>query len=151
VLAAKVAGIATAIAEAPATLGASLAAIPGILAEAAAALAVFEGLKAVIRSIPEMAKGGIVTSPTVAMVGEGSEPEAIIPLSQLPRFIGAQGTALPPKAQAIVAGERPTVIFNLTVSGNTVMNERDVDRLTDRVMTRATGHLRRLGLKPVRA
>jgi len=92
-----------------------------------------------------------VTSPTVAMVGEGSEPEAIIPLSQLPRFIGAQGTALPPKAQAIVAGERPTVIFNLTVSGNTVMNERDVDRLTDRVMTRATGHLRRLGLKPVRA
>lgn len=151
VLASKAAGIATAIANAPATFGASLAAIPGILAEAAAALAVFEGLKAVIRSIPEMAKGGIVTSPTVAMVGEGSEPEAIIPLSQLPRFIGAQGATLPPRAQAIVAGERPTVILNLTVSGNTVMNERDVDRLTDRVMTRATGHLRRLGLKPARA
>jgi hypothetical protein len=33
--------------------------------------------------IPELAEGGIVTGPTLAMIGEGREPEAIIPLSKL--------------------------------------------------------------------
>lgn len=32
--------------------------------------------------IPELANGGIVTSPTLAMVGEGGEPEAVVPLSK---------------------------------------------------------------------
>jgi hypothetical protein len=34
-------------------------------------------------SLPRLAEGGIVTSPTIAMIGEGREPEAIIPLSKL--------------------------------------------------------------------
>jgi hypothetical protein len=33
--------------------------------------------------IPELAEGGIVTSPTLAMIGEGRGPEAVIPLSKL--------------------------------------------------------------------
>ena len=33
--------------------------------------------------IPTMAEGGIVTSPTLAMIGEGRGPEAVIPLSKL--------------------------------------------------------------------
>ncbi len=41
--------------------------------------------------IPGLAEGGIVTSPTLAMIGEGGEPEAVIPLSQLDRFGGAGG------------------------------------------------------------
>ena len=35
-----------------------------------------------------MAEGGIVTRPTLAMIGEGNEPEAVIPLSKM----GAMGT-----------------------------------------------------------
>lgn len=38
-------------------------------------------------NIPRLAEGGIVTAPTLAMVGEGGEPEAIIPLSQLNKII----------------------------------------------------------------
>lgn len=33
--------------------------------------------------IPAMARGGIVTKPTLALIGEGSEDEAVIPLSRL--------------------------------------------------------------------
>lgn len=33
--------------------------------------------------IPKLAEGGIITSPTLAMVGEGREAEAVIPLSKL--------------------------------------------------------------------
>lgn len=36
-----------------------------------------------VPNIPMLAEGGIVTSPTLAMIGEGGQPEAVIPLSKL--------------------------------------------------------------------
>jgi hypothetical protein len=36
-----------------------------------------------VPDIPMLAEGGIVTSPTLAMIGEGNGPEAVIPLSKL--------------------------------------------------------------------
>jgi hypothetical protein len=36
-----------------------------------------------VPDIPELKDGGIVTQATLAMIGEGNEPEAIIPLSKL--------------------------------------------------------------------
>jgi hypothetical protein len=36
-----------------------------------------------VPDIPLLANGGIISSPTLAMVGEGGEPEAVIPLSKL--------------------------------------------------------------------
>lgn len=36
-----------------------------------------------VPNIPMLAEGGIVTSPTLAMIAEGGEPEAVIPLSKL--------------------------------------------------------------------
>ena len=41
-----------------------------------------------IPTIPLLAQGGIITRPTLAMVGEGGEPEAVIPLSRLNQFAG---------------------------------------------------------------
>lgn len=38
-------------------------------------------------SIPRLAEGGIITSPTLAMVGEGGEAEAVIPLSKLDKML----------------------------------------------------------------
>lgn len=56
------------------------------------------GMKAVAASsgiqIPFLAEGGIVTAPTLAMVGEGGESEAVIPLSKLPQIAGATGGAV---------------------------------------------------------
>lgn len=41
-------------------------------------------------NIPKLANGGIVTSPTLAMVGEGGESEAVIPLSKLDQMLAAE-------------------------------------------------------------
>jgi hypothetical protein len=41
------------------------------------------GKKFSMPQIEMLAEGGIVTSPTLAMIGEGNEPEAVIPLSKL--------------------------------------------------------------------
>lgn len=44
-----------------------------------------------ISEIAYLAKGGIVTEPTVSMVGEGSEPEAVLPLSKLVSMLDRMG------------------------------------------------------------
>ena len=41
-----------------------------------------------VAKIPMLAKGGIATGPTLAMVGEGRESEAIMPLSKLDSLMG---------------------------------------------------------------
>jgi hypothetical protein len=43
----------------------------------------FGGKGFAVPDIPLLAQGGIISSPTLAMVGEGGEPEAVIPLSKL--------------------------------------------------------------------
>ena len=43
------------------------------------------------KGIPKAANGGIVSKPTVAMVGEGGESEAIIPLSKLKDMLSGIG------------------------------------------------------------
>jgi hypothetical protein len=40
--------------------------------------------------VPQFAEGGRVDRPTLAMIGEGGEPEYIVPQSKVPQFIGAQ-------------------------------------------------------------
>lgn len=49
---------------------------------------VFAGIK-----IPGLADGGVVTGPTLAMVGEGGQPEAIVPLSKLNDIASRYGAA----------------------------------------------------------
>ena len=39
--------------------------------------------------IPQLAEGGIATSSTLATIGEGGEPEAVIPLSKLSSMLGS--------------------------------------------------------------
>lgn len=43
-------------------------------------------------SIPFLAEGGVVNRPTLAMIGEGGEPEAVIPFSKLRGLIGGLNT-----------------------------------------------------------
>jgi hypothetical protein len=56
-------------------------------------------------SVPQFAKGGVVTSPTLAMVGEGGEPEYIIPQSKMAAasanyLSGARGASVIPSGNA---------------------------------------------------
>ncbi len=52
-----------------------------------------EGWSVNIQHIPQLAQGGIATAPTVAMIGEGSESEAVLPLSRLASMLPSQGGA----------------------------------------------------------
>jgi hypothetical protein len=81
IVATKIAMIADAIAKGEFTFGASLLYIPAIIAAAAAGVA---GLKAI-----KFAEGGIVTHPTLGLVGEAG-PEAIIPLNKFNGMMGMQ-------------------------------------------------------------
>jgi hypothetical protein len=45
-----------------------------------------------VPDIPMLANGGIVTGPTLAMIGEGGESEAVIPLSRLDQMTGGGGS-----------------------------------------------------------
>ena len=53
-----------------------------------------------IPTIPLLAAGGIATAPTLAMIGEGAEPEAVLPLSKLAAMINRSGAANASAAEA---------------------------------------------------
>jgi tape measure domain-containing protein len=64
--------------------------------------------------VPQLAEGGIVSSATLAMIGEGREPEAVIPLSKLDDMInGGTGKSAP--------------TYNITIqaSANMIRSEQD--------------------------
>ncbi len=63
-------------------------------------------------SIPAMAEGGIVTGPTLALIGEGQGPEAVIPLDKLDRFLNGSG------------GQNVTVTGRLSGADLLISNER---------------------------
>ena len=46
-----------------------------------------------IPQIPMLAEGGVVSKPTLSMIGEGNESEAVMPLSKLEGMMGANGGA----------------------------------------------------------
>tara|TARA_R100000951_G_scaffold57125_1_gene47974 strand:- start:213 stop:2456 length:2244 start_codon:yes stop_codon:yes gene_type:complete len=74
-------------------IGGPLAIAAGI-ALIAAAGAINAKMAAAAEGVPALAEGGIVTGPTLALIGEGRESEAVIPLSKLPQIAGANGGAV---------------------------------------------------------
>jgi tape measure domain-containing protein len=68
--------------------------------------------------IPQLATGGIVSSPTLAMIGEGSESEAVIPLSKLDEMINTGD-----------GGNSSKIEVNISMSGimsRSKSDERDI-------------------------
>ena len=61
------------------SVGSTLGSVLAMAVTGGAAAPLVAGLLAGI-SLPKLAEGGIVTKPTLAMVGEGGESEAVIPL-----------------------------------------------------------------------
>lgn len=64
-------------------------------------------------SVPQLADGGIVSSPTLAMIGEGKGPEAVVPLSKINSLLDNSDTS-----------KSRDVIINQT---NNVNTELDMD------------------------
>ena len=71
-------------------------------------------------NIPQLAEGGIATKATLAMIGEGSEPEAVIPLSKLSQFLK---NSMDERGTGKSSGDTPQI--NQTVN---LTNGIDVDQ-----------------------
>ncbi len=65
--------------------------------------------------LPAMATGGVVTGPTIAMVGEGKYPEAVVPLGGSPQFAEMKADIANAVVQAVSA-------INLNSSGKSARN-----------------------------
>lgn len=77
--------------------------------------------------IPGLASGGIVTGPTLAMIGEGNGPEAVIPLDQLGKYGGGGGG------------------ITVNITGNTISDQLDIDNLAQAVGDSIMGKLQLQG------
>ena len=77
-----------------------------------------------LTGIPHFAAGGIVSSPTLALVGE-SGPEAIIPLSAGGMSAGGAGT-----------------VINVMVTGNTISNQLNLRNMADIISREIVNKLR---------
>ena len=68
-----------------------------------------------VPSIPALAEGGIATAPTLAMIGEGAESEAVLPLSKLENLLSGRGGGGAPAA----GGESGSIVFSpqITING----------------------------------
>lgn len=69
-------------------------------------------------SIPALASGGIVTRPTLSLIGEGNEPEIVAPLSKMKQFLARGGSVQGP------GGGSTNVSINIDARGA----EEGVDR-----------------------
>ncbi len=83
-----------------------------LLALAGAASATVSKMGEDMGTVPAMAEGGIVTGPTLALIGEGRGPEAVIPLDKLDGFMNGAG------------GQNITVTGRLRGADLLISNER---------------------------
>lgn len=69
--------------------------------------------------LPQMATGGVVSSPTVAMIGEGRYDEAVVPLGNSPQFKSMKESIADEVANRVIgrsspsAGEQKYIILNV--------------------------------------
>jgi len=70
-----------------------------------------------------LAEGGIISSPTLAMIGEGREPEAVIPLSKLGDMLNNDNNQTKPNAQP------PQINVTVQVQGNVFGDDSSMGRL----------------------
>ena len=84
---------------------------------------------------PRLAEGGIVSSPTLAMIGEGSEPEAVIPLSKLDGILANENSG----------SSSSNNTFNINLSGIMASSASDEREIAKRLVERINEELRAKG------
>lgn len=82
-----------------------------------------------IPTIPQLAEGGIATSPTLAEIGEGGEPEAVMPLSKLAAMLDEWIRKPKPSGGGgeVEDGDGETVIFAPVLNFNGKADREDVE------------------------
>lgn len=98
-----------------------------------------------IPTIPTLATGGIATAPTLAEIGEGGEPEAVIPLSKLDTMLNERASNISIKVQnqapeigQSAMGLNTKALQQLAQVGNTAISalaQVDTPRVADQAVT----------------
>ena len=84
-------------------------------------------------NIPKLAEGGIVSSPTLALIGEGREPEAVVPLSKLDKMGGGNSNSS----------------ITINVSGTIVSSPQDQRKFAEVIGKRLNEVLQSKGQQPI--
>jgi len=74
-------------------------------------------------NVPQLAEGGRVDRPTLAMIGEGGQPEYVVPQSKVPQFVGAHMGDAGLGLQGGAKGGQPAPVVN--ISTGPVMQQPD--------------------------
>lgn len=76
-------------------------------------------------SLPRLAAGGIATAPTLAMIGEGGEPEAVMPLSKLAALLDEWTKPKPQGGGSPEDGDGDRIVWSPVFNfyGNTTKEE----------------------------
>ena len=82
-----------------------------------------------IPTIPQLAEGGVATSPTLAEIGEGGEPEAVMPLSKLAAMLDEWIRKPKPSGGGggLEDGDGETIVFAPVLNFNGKADREDVE------------------------
>ena len=82
-----------------------------------------------IPTIPQLAEGGVATSPTLAEIGEGGEPEAVMPLSKLAALLDEYTKKPKPTGgtDGQEGGDGETIVFAPVLNFNGKADREDVE------------------------
>ena len=85
-----------------------------------------------IPTIPQLAEGGIATSPTLAEIGEGGEPEAVMPLSKLAAMLDEYTKKPKPTggADGQEGGDGETIVFSPVLNFYGKADREEVEEAT---------------------
>lgn len=83
-----------------------------------------------IPEIPELAVGGVATSATLAMIGEGSEPEAVLPLSRLAALLDEWTGKSAPRGSTVGDGDGMQIVFAPVLNFYGPASREDVEEAT---------------------
>jgi len=94
--------------------------------------------------MPMLATGGVVTGPTVAMIGEGREDEAVLPLSKLDAMLQHAAEGNDNNNQMA-----PQVKVDITINGHVIGDESSISKLAVVLAQKVDQQLRAQGTKNV--
>ena len=83
-------------------------------------------------SVPALAEGGVATSPTLAEIGEGGEPEAVMPLSKLAAMLDEYTKKPKPTggADGQEGGDGETIVFSPVLNFYGKADREEVEEAT---------------------
>lgn len=83
-----------------------------------------------IPTIPQLAEGGVATSPTLAEIGEGGEPEAVMPLSKLADLLDNWPKPKPGGGGGQPGGDGEAIVFSPVFNFYGKADREDVEEAT---------------------